>query len=115
MSHIQHFDFISLSPKVKNIKDVVKQIGEAIEYQNIFTKRTTPYEMIDNYSGKRIIYIEKIDRLYYINYIKHLKGEKFEMICRIDNSDCGGGGGDDDDDDDDDGDDDNDNDISKIR
>jgi len=79
-------NFISLDASVKNQKDIVNLVGEALQYQYLFDKRTSPWERaswsdddLENFE----IQANMIQRLYHIFYYDdEVSGRDFELAVR---------------------------------
>lgn len=81
-----HPNFKSFDSKVKNAIDIYAKIGEALLYQNEFTRTTTTKERkILNIQKIKII-VEKIDRIYLISFIQDKKNGDyfFILVARMD-------------------------------
>ena len=86
---VTHPDFRSLDPTVKDAETMDDYLGEALFYQHMFDKRTTPWEVQQwDYEAlqKFEVNLEKVDRLYYIHY-ERKDGKDFQMIARMEYED----------------------------
>lgn len=80
-----HPDFKSLVPEVQDAETMEDCLFEALEYQETFDKRTNPWENkeFDDILQNFEIDLEKVDRLYHIQYISNPFGREFSMIARM--------------------------------
>lgn len=86
MSIQTHRNFQSLEPYIKNAQDIYNNIKQALIYQSIYNRTTTPQEIQtwDYEELQRItIDVEKIDRLYYMEYHYDNKVTECEIIIRM--------------------------------
>ena len=87
-----HPNFRSLDPCVRNARTMDSILEEALSHQNIFVKRTTPWEAkLRDFATLQSfrIKLEMIDRLYYIRYRDNLSdGKEFKMIARVEHEDA---------------------------
>ena len=77
--------FQSIIPDFPNSKSINYVIFEALIYQDIFRKTTTPWEMADwgeDELQSFKIKTENIDRLYHINFEDDYGDRSFELIAR---------------------------------
>ena len=81
-----HPNFQSKVYYIKTAQDIYTKINEALVYQHMFERTTTPWEIHTwNYEQlqQTVIDLEKIDRLYYIYYNKDGDGSEFRLIARM--------------------------------
>ena len=81
-----HPDFKSIIPSVQNAKKMNDYLSYALLYQDMFERRTTPWEMNqwDYYDLQAVeIDLERVDRLYHINFVDDCGDRRFEMIGRM--------------------------------
>ena len=86
MSIQTHRNFQSLEPCIKNAQDINNNINQALNYQSIYSRTTTPQEIQtwDYEELQRItIDVEKIDRFYYMEFYYHSKTTEYEIIIRM--------------------------------
>ncbi|CAL4220396.1 unnamed protein product [Meganyctiphanes norvegica] len=86
-SAITHPAFRSIVSTVHNAEDVEEQIGEALIYQHMFEKRTSPWEM-QNWDYEElqqfVLKLKRVDRLYYINHFDDtVSSRTFEILLRM--------------------------------
>jgi len=82
-----HPAFRSVISTIRNADDIEEAIGEALLYQHMFEKRTSPWEMqtwdyedLQNFTIK----LKRIDRLYYIyNFDDDVSSRSYEIIVRM--------------------------------
>ena len=78
-----HPDFISFDPKVCNIWDIRNIVSEAIFHQDMFDRKTPPWEKkLWNLEDLKafIIDLEEVDRIYFINCDSD---EEYNMVARL--------------------------------
>ena len=82
---LEHLSFQSILPDFPNAKSISCRISEALMYQHIFRKITTPWEMAD-WEDDELQFFEietdNIDRLYHINFEDVYGDSSFELIAR---------------------------------
>ena len=74
-------NFKSAHPGVKNVDDVFKHVGDALEKHTTFSKKKTPYDKDLNLDSFQID-LEKVDRVYHICHIMTTEDEAFDLIVR---------------------------------
>ncbi|CAL4105611.1 unnamed protein product [Meganyctiphanes norvegica] len=87
LSAITHPAFRSIVSTVHNAQDIEELIGEALIYQHMFEKRTSPWEMqtwdyeeLQDFKLK----LKRVDRLYYINHFDdQVSSRTFEILLRM--------------------------------
>ena len=86
MSLKTHPDFKSVISSVVNAEDMDDHLFEALSYQYMFDRRTTPWEM-QHWDYKDLqafkIDLEQVDRLYHIKFFENAGDREFEMIGRM--------------------------------
>ena len=81
-----HPNFKSVISSVVNAEDMEDYLFEALFYQSIFERRTTPWEMqYWDYEDLQAfeIDLEQVDRLYHIKFFEFYGDRQFEMIGRM--------------------------------
>ena len=81
---MQSNNFKSIDLKVTYAEEIDNYIGLALEVQRVFDRKTTPWEknLWDDDELEHIkIYLEAIDRLYYIN--RNAQNTHFHMVGRM--------------------------------
>jgi len=86
-SILTHPAFRSLDNTVHNAEDIEELIGEALLYQHMFEKRTSPWEM-HNWDYEELqdftLKLKRVDRLYYIKHFDdQVSSRTFEMLVRM--------------------------------
>ena len=84
---IIHRNFKSVDPNVYDAESMNYYVYEALIYQFMFERRTTPWEKdLWNYDELQAftIKLEEVDRLYYIYYRSDVDGKEFKMVARVD-------------------------------
>jgi len=86
-SNTTHPAFRSLDSTVYNADDIEELIGEALLYQHMFEKRTSPWEM-QNWDYEELqeftLKLKRVDRLYYIHHFDdQVSSRTFEMLVRM--------------------------------
>ncbi|XP_068226098.1 uncharacterized protein [Palaemon carinicauda] len=80
-------NFKSIDPAVPDADTMEDYLSNALDYQYMFEKRTTPWEMAqwdpDELQSFKID-LEKVDRLYHISFIEDgCVGQEYELIARL--------------------------------
>ena len=78
-------DFKSVDPRITCRKDIKYMIREALMFQRMFHKRTSPWEIKKwDYDKLKNFKIEpdNIDRLYYIHHEDNCYGRNFHLVAR---------------------------------
>ena len=90
MVNSTHPNFISLDPNIRDSRDMDDKVGVILFYLYKFKKKTTSIEFLNwDYIElqKLKIYLENVDRLYYINatveYNNLSNSRHYEMIARM--------------------------------
>lgn len=86
MSSSNNNNFISLDASVTNPDGIADSLGEALAYQYLYEKRTSPWERaswdedaLDDFE----IQVDMIDRLYHIHhYDDGVSGRDYELVVR---------------------------------
>ena len=82
-----HHDFRSIDPNVRDVAMMDGYLSEALFYQHMFDKRTTPWEAQEWDYGvlqEFEVKLEMVDRLYYIHYNSDgVSGRDFKLIARV--------------------------------
>lgn len=85
-----HPAFRSVVSTVKNADDIEELIGEALMYQHMFEKRTSPWEMHTwDYDELQsfVVDLKKVDRLYYIfSFDDEVSSRSYEILVRMDHN-----------------------------
>ena len=78
-----HPNFKSASPEIKDMNDLNTFMSGPLARQYLFAREMIPPLLINSFK----IDLEKIDRLYYFNYVKANDGgvTEYSMIIRLDN------------------------------
>ncbi|XP_068237560.1 uncharacterized protein [Palaemon carinicauda] len=88
MSDETHPDFKSIVDCVTCVDDINEYVGTALHYQQIFEKRTSPWERAewaDDELENFQVLAEHIDRLYHIHHFDdNISGKEYELIARMD-------------------------------
>ena len=82
-----HPNFKSLVPFITNAEELEDIVGRALGYQQLFERRTTPFELkYWNYEELQKLEIDtrSIDRLYYVDGEKTSGEESYHFIVRMD-------------------------------
>nr|BDT62727.1 MAG: hypothetical protein [Metapenaeus ensis nimavirus] len=79
--------FKSLIPSVRTWMDIEEMVGDALFYQYMFDKRTSPWEMAEWPDGqleKFKVESEAVERLYYIySYDDGVSGQEYSLVVRV--------------------------------
>ena len=81
-----HPNFKSLVRRVTNTHIINSYIGYALDYQNMFIRRTTPWERSDwgdDELNNFLVDLGKVDRLYHIGFDEYERGLEFEFVGRM--------------------------------
>ena len=81
-----HPNFKSIIPSVQNAEKMNDYLGEVLYYQYTFERGTTRWEMQQwDYDDLQAfeIDLERVDRLYHINFVDDCGDRRFEMIGRM--------------------------------
>lgn len=82
-----HRNFKSIIPSFTSAEDISESICPALAYQDMFDRRTSPWEM-EHFEGDALekfeIDLEQVDRLYHITACHDAFGGEYEILARLD-------------------------------